>query len=66
MTRLQLTKVSDCFYSDDSGNIYFCVSEFLRVNQLPDDPSLRIVVVEELSDMFPEVRVIDGQSRPPD
>jgi len=55
-------KVDDCFYSDDSGNVYFCVSDFLRVNQFPDDPRLKAVVIEELLDMFPGVQIVDERN----
>ena len=59
MTSTRLTKVDDCFYLDESGQIYFSVSNFLRVNDLPNDPLLTIVLIEELWDIFPEAQVLD-------
>lgn len=59
MTSARLKKVDDCFYLDESGQIYFSVSNFLHVNDLPNNPLLRIVVIEELLDIFPEVQILD-------
>jgi hypothetical protein len=59
-----IRELDDCFYSDGLGNVYFCVSNFLRANDLPNDPDLRIAVIEELLDMFPDVRVLDERDRP--
>ncbi len=58
MIENRLTKVDDCFYVDDSGNIYFCVTEFLKANKLPDDWSFRLIVIEELLGIFPEVLIL--------
>jgi hypothetical protein len=55
----RLKKVDDCFYLDESGQIYFSVSNFLHVNDLPNHPAFRIVVIEELLDVLPEVRILD-------
>jgi hypothetical protein len=59
MTSTRLKKVDDCFYLDESGQIYFSVSNFLRVNDLPNHPLLKIVVIEELLDIFPEAEILD-------
>jgi hypothetical protein len=59
MTSTRLKKVDDCFYLDESGQIYFSVSNFLRVNDLPNHPLLKIVVIEELLDVFPEAEILD-------
>jgi hypothetical protein len=59
MTASRLTKVDDCFYLDGSGNVCFSVSAFLRANELPDEPRLKLVVIEELLNMFPNIRVLD-------
>jgi hypothetical protein len=61
MTSRRLKKVDDCFYLDDIGQIYFSVSNLLQVNGLPDHPVLRAVVIEELSDMFPEVQILEDE-----
>jgi hypothetical protein len=52
-------KVDECFCCDEYGTIYFCVGAFLRLNKLPDDPRLKLVVIEELLDVFPEVQILD-------
>jgi hypothetical protein len=59
MTFTRLKKLDDCFYLDESGQIYFSVSNFLRVNDLPNHPLLKIVVIEELLDVFPEAEILD-------
>jgi hypothetical protein len=58
MTPDKYTRVDDCFCLDDSGNIWFCISNFLHANELPDDPRLILVVIEELLDIFPEVQLL--------
>ena len=56
---MRLPWLDDCFYLDESGQIYFSVSNFLRVNDLPNHPLLKIVVIEELLDVFPEAEILD-------
>jgi hypothetical protein len=65
MTRKKLTpksfdNVGGCCRKDGDG-IVFSVAEFLRLNQLPDDPELRAVVIWEMHDMFPDVRVLEEE-----
>jgi hypothetical protein len=59
MTSARLKKVDDCFYLDESGRIYFSVSNFLHENDLPNNPVLRAAVIEELLDLLPEVQILD-------
>jgi hypothetical protein len=58
MAKNRLTKVDDCFYLDESGRIYFCVSDFLKANDLPNHWSLRLIVVDEVLEIFPEVLIL--------
>jgi hypothetical protein len=53
--------LGSCFRLE--GDItFFSVAEFMRVNQLPNDPRLREVVIEELCEMFPDVRIIEEEN----
>jgi hypothetical protein len=52
-------KIDECFRCDEYGTIYFCVGAFLRLNKLPDDPRLKLVVIEELLEIFPEVQILE-------
>jgi hypothetical protein len=54
-------KLSSCFRLEGDTTL-FSVAEFMRVNQLPDDPRLRKVVNEELRDMFPDVRIVEEEN----
>jgi len=60
MTSTPLRQVDDCFYLDEAGQIYFSVANFLSVNALPNHPLLKLVVIEELLNIFPEVQIIDS------
>ena len=41
-----IDKAGECFYIDAAAKMYFCVSEFVHRNQLPDSPKLRLAVIE--------------------
>lgn len=43
-------------YFDEKGAI-FSVSDFIRVFGLPDDLRLRLVIIEEIKDIFPGIRI---------
>jgi hypothetical protein len=43
-------------YMDGEGAI-FCLSAFITLNGLPDDPRLRSVIIEEMRSIFPEIRI---------
>lgn len=51
-------KAHGCFYEDDKGTV-FSVSTFISLNELPDDPRLRAVIVEEIRELFPDVRILE-------
>jgi hypothetical protein len=51
-------KADDCFYMDDKGTV-FSVSTFISLNELPDDPRLRSVIIDEIREMFPDVRILE-------
>jgi hypothetical protein len=55
-------KISDelgsCFHKD-GGVTVFSVADFMRLNRLPDDSRLWSVVIEEIREMFPDVRILE-------
>jgi hypothetical protein len=52
-------KAGDCFYIDNAGNPYFSVEDFLRNNQLPDSPVLRLAVIELAQEIIPSIRILE-------
>lgn len=58
----KLTKVDYCFYIDEKRNVYFSVSDFFDVHQLPDAPELRRVVAEEMKDIYPEIVILEEEN----
>lgn len=54
-----LEQADSCFHFDGSGKPVFSVSEFIRLNGLPDDPRLRKVIIEELLEVLPDVRILE-------
>jgi hypothetical protein len=55
----QFKKIDNYFYADKSGNIYFCVSDFLRTVKWPDTPTMRRLVIEEVHDMAPWMPIVE-------
>jgi hypothetical protein len=51
-------KPNACFSMDDQG-VVFSVSVFVSQNGLPDDPRLRTVIIEEIRQMFPGIRILE-------
>jgi len=49
----------DCIWIDEDGNIYFCLTDFIRMNKLPDSQGLRMVIIEELREMIPDMLIIE-------
>jgi hypothetical protein len=47
------------FYVDDTGNMYFCVEDFVRENELPDSPALRLAVIELAQEVFPGILILE-------
>ena len=54
-----LRKVGDCFYVDEAENTYFSVDDFIRVNKLLDCQALRLAVVEEVMELWPEILILE-------
>jgi hypothetical protein len=52
--------LGSCFRLEGDTTL-FSVADFMRVNQLPNDPRLREVVIEEMREMCPDVRVIEEE-----
>ncbi len=50
---------NSCFYVDAAGNPVFSVDDFIRQNGLPDDPNIRVVVIEELRLMDPDILILE-------
>jgi hypothetical protein len=46
----------------DGDTVIFSVVEFLSRNKWPDDPQLRKVVIAEVRDIFPEIRVLEEEN----
>jgi hypothetical protein len=53
--------LGSCFRLE-GDTTFFSVADFMRVNQLPDDPRLQEVVIEELREMFPAVRIVEEEN----
>jgi hypothetical protein len=51
-------KPDGCFYMDDEGAV-FSISVFISLNGLPDDPRIRTMIIEEIQEMFPDVRILE-------
>ena len=52
-------KIDNYFYADERGAIYFCVTDFLRTSNLPDEPAMRRVVIEDLRAIAPEMPILE-------
>jgi hypothetical protein len=57
--RGSLRKVSDCIYVDEAGKTYFSVEDFIRMNKLLDCRELRLAIVEEVLEMWPEILILE-------
>jgi hypothetical protein len=55
---VKIDSLGTCFRLE-GDTVFFSVAEFMRVNKLSDDPQLRKAVVEELREIFPNVRVVE-------
>jgi len=53
-----LKRIDDYFYADENGVIYFCVSDFLRINNLPDEPAFRRVVIDDLREIAGDMPIL--------
>jgi hypothetical protein len=57
---VKIDSLGTCFRLE-GDTVFFSVAEFMRVNKLSDDPQLRKAVVEELREIFPNVRVVEEE-----
>jgi hypothetical protein len=51
-------KPDRCIYLDNEGAV-FSVAAFLALNGLPDDARLRAVILEEVREIFPDIRILE-------
>jgi hypothetical protein len=58
---VKIDSLGSCFRLE-GDTVLFSVADFVRVNKLRDDPQLRKAVVEELRDLFPNVRVVEEEN----
>jgi len=56
---IRLKKTGAFFYRDANGTKYFCVRDYLRKVKLPDTPTMRRIVIEEVQNMAPWMPLID-------
>ena len=59
MKRSAFTKATDYFYVDDDGKVYFSLEGFFRISNLPDDPRLRDVVIDDIQNIFPGILILE-------
>jgi hypothetical protein len=50
---------SDGFIFTDENGAIFSVSAFLRLNGLPDDSRSRAIVIEEMREIWPDIRILE-------
>jgi hypothetical protein len=55
---LKINDLGNCFWLEGEAT-FFSVAEFIRVSNLKDCPQVRQAVVEELLDIFPDVRIVE-------
>jgi hypothetical protein len=58
---LKIDKLGSCFRLEGDTTL-FSVGDFIRVSKLRDGPQLRKVVIEELLEMFPDVRIVEEEN----
>lgn len=58
---VKIDSLGSCFRLE-GDTVLFSVADFVRVNKLRDDPQLRKAVVEELRELFPNVRVVEEEN----
>jgi hypothetical protein len=58
---LTIGSLGSCFRLEGDTTV-FSVAEFFRVSKLRDDPDIREVVIEELREIFPDVRIEEEEN----
>jgi hypothetical protein len=51
-------KLGRCIYVDENGAV-FSVSAFLALNGLPNDVRLRAVIIDEIREIWPDIRILE-------
>jgi hypothetical protein len=59
---LKLGDKSGQSFRQEGGTTFFSVADFVRVNELRDAPQLRKAVIEEVREMFPDVRIVEEEN----
>jgi len=58
----ELTPLIPGIYADGEGRVLLNMHEFLVAYKLPDTPELRVVIWEEIQDIFGDVEVMEMPS----
>lgn len=53
-----LPNMQGCIHFDEKGAI-FSVSDFIRISGLPDDERLRLVIIAEVMEIIPGIRILE-------
>ena len=53
-----LPDLEGCIHFDERGAI-FCVSDFIRLAGLPNDERLRAVIIAEVREIIPGIRILE-------
>lgn len=56
-----LPNMKGCIHFDERGPI-FSVSDFIRIAGLPDDERLRLVIIAEVLEIIPGIRILEEPS----
>jgi hypothetical protein len=58
---LKIDCLGNCFRLEGDTTL-FSVAEFIRLSKLRDAPEVRRAVIEELREMFPDVRILEEEN----
>jgi hypothetical protein len=51
-------------YSDQEGIHYFCISDYMSDQQLPDLPGVRNAIVQQINHDYPGVLIVEERTEP--
>jgi hypothetical protein len=51
--------LGSCFHLDGAGQTLFSVTDFMRLNSWPDDPSRRSAVIETIREVLPDIPILE-------
>jgi hypothetical protein len=57
----KIDSLGSCFRLE-GDTVLFSVAEFIRLSKLRDAPQVREAVIEELREMFPDVRIVEEEN----